>query len=31
MSGAERIHVSVIDGTCDPESKKYQNYCQTNS
>jgi len=23
MSGAERIHVSVVDGSCDPESKEY--------
>jgi len=31
MSGAERIHVSIVDGSCGPESKEYPYDCETNS
>jgi len=31
MSGAERIYVSAIDGSCDPQSKEYLYDCETNT
>jgi len=31
MRSVERTYVSIVDGSCDPESKEYQYDFETNS